>query len=94
MSAELDQLVEEINHAGWLISGLHQIDNAHWMASVRKKWHFSSGYGQGRDPVEAVREAWEKRKKPERDRMAVQEPTCEPPWKPARERIPTKRVRI
>jgi hypothetical protein len=88
-----DKLVNEINRAGWLIAGLHQIDDEHWQASVRKKGAFVSGIAQGRDPVAALADAWVHRKSPDRDRMPVQDPIMDKPWESeTRERVGRERV--
>jgi hypothetical protein len=75
----LTELVDEINSAGWLVSGLYQIDKSYWNASVRKWGHFTSGYGEGTDPVSALTEAWSRRKNPDKDRAPVQDPIRTPP---------------
>lgn len=86
IDTRLWKLTGEINDAGWLVSGLHQIDNDHWMASVRKRNHFTSGQGHGLDPVAALADAWVNRKKPEPDRQALHDPIMEKPERVKRER--------
>lgn len=57
---ELDKLVQEINGKGWLVSSLYQPGYGTWCASVRDFGHYCSGYGQGKDPVAALADAWAK----------------------------------
>jgi hypothetical protein len=88
-----DKLVREINRTGWLVAGLHQIDDDHWQASVRKKGHFVSGIAQGRDPVAALADAWVHRKNPDRDRMPVHDLMEKPRERSeTRERVSRERV--
>lgn len=65
----LEQLIQEINGAGWQVSTFSQfVDSGIWMASVRDpRDPMSLGIAQSDDPHAALRQAWTTRRvdKPE-----------------------------
>lgn len=71
----IDDLIAEINDKGWAVSGLNQMsDSQLWMASVRKPGYFVSGFGQSATAYDALKQAWEQRREPIKDRVPVVKP--------------------
>lgn len=52
----IEDLLEEISAAGWLLSNLFQLDSGLWQANLRNATHHTD-YGLGFTPAEALEAA-------------------------------------
>jgi len=61
------ELIREINAGKWLVSSLFQSTTTRWHAALRPFDDFSTTYGEGASPEEALKKAWEQRGRRMRD---------------------------
>lgn len=57
----LDELIEHINAAGWLVTELYQSAEDAWTAALRQRGDFTSLHGTGETAVEALSLCWKRR---------------------------------
>lgn len=58
MKSSVEELLQKINADGWWIAAFYQMRDDHWEVALRKKGDFTSAYGKGATPRNALIVAW------------------------------------